>query len=128
MRSCQHPDSPSKTFARGYAYDTDSHNEDIIRYVEVLLWKAEALIQLGRQDEALPIINQIRKRAQNSTDKLKWPDGTTFSNYFIAEYQPGVNCVWTKDFAFKALQWERRLELATDGERFYRLNPLGYRR
>lgn len=118
MRSPQHPDSPSKTVARGYAYDTDSKNVDILRYDEVLLWKAEALIQLNREAEALPIINQIRKRAQNSTAKLKYPDGATFSNYLINEYQPGVNCVWTKDFAFEALKFERRLEFATEGERF----------
>lgn len=121
MRSVQHPDSPSKTVAKGYAYDTDSKNKDIIRYDEVLLWKAEALIQLNRHNEALPIINQIRRRAMNSVGKLSYPDGKTFSNYYIREYEPGVNSEWTKEFAFKALMWERRLELATEGERFYDL-------
>ncbi len=121
MRSPQHPDSPSKTVAKGYAYDTDSKNKDIIRFDEVLLWKAEALIQLNRIDEALVIINQIRRRAQNSMSKLSYPNGETFSNYYIREYEPGVNCDWTQDFAFKALMWERRLELAMEGERFYDL-------
>ena len=121
MRSVQHPDSPSKTVAKGYAYDTDSKNKDIIRFDEVLLWKAEALIQLNRIGEALPIINQIRRRAQNSISQLSYPDRETFSNYYIREYEPGVNCEWTQDFAFKALRWERRLELATEGERFYDL-------
>jgi starch-binding outer membrane protein, SusD/RagB family len=117
MRSVQHPDCPCKTVAKGYAYDTDSKNKDIIRYDEVLLWKAEALIQLGRQDEALPIINDIRGRAQNSTGYLKMADGSPISNYKIELYIPGENCEWTQDFAFKALRWERRLELAMEGER-----------
>jgi starch-binding outer membrane protein, SusD/RagB family len=118
MRSCQHPDSPSKTVALGYAYDCDSKNVDIIRYDEVLLWKAEALIQLNREGEALPIINQIRSRAINSTAKLTYKNGKTFSNYKIDEYKPGVNCLWTKDYAFEALKFERRLEFAMEGERF----------
>jgi hypothetical protein len=118
MKTTQHPDSPSKTFAKGYAYDCDSKNKDIFRYVEVLLWKAEALIQLNRPDEALPIINQIRRRAQNSMDKLHYPNGETLSNYHIREYEPGVNTEWSKEVALEALMWERRLELATEGERF----------
>jgi hypothetical protein len=117
MRSVQHPDCPCKTVAKGYAYDTDSKNKDIIRYDEVLLWKAEALIQLGRQDEALPIINDIRGRAKNSTEYLRMADGQPISNYKIELYIPGENCEWTQDFAFKALMWERRLELAMEGER-----------
>jgi hypothetical protein len=121
MRTTQHPDSPSKTFAKGYAYDCDSKNKDVIRYNEVLLWKAEALIKLNREGEALPIINQIRRRAANSLDRLYWPNGETFSNYYIREYEPGINCEWTNEFAWKALMWERRIELATEGERFYDL-------
>jgi tetratricopeptide (TPR) repeat protein len=34
-----------------------------LRYAEVLLYKAEALFYLGRVDEALPLINQLRQRA-----------------------------------------------------------------
>lgn len=121
MRGPQHPDCPCKTVAKGYAYDTDSHNEDIIRFDEVLLWKAEALIQLGREDEALPIINDIRGRAKNSTSKLVMEDGSPTSNYLVELYVPGGNCEWTNEFAMKALIWERRLEFAMEGRRFYDL-------
>lgn len=34
-----------------------------IRYAEVLLIKAEALVELGKNAEALPLVNQIRERA-----------------------------------------------------------------
>ncbi|MEQ9582603.1 MAG: RagB/SusD family nutrient uptake outer membrane protein, partial [Arenibacter sp.] len=37
-----------------------SKNVDFIRYADILLFKAEALIQLDRWDEALPLINQVR--------------------------------------------------------------------
>ena len=93
----------------------------IIRLADVMLWKAEALIELGRQDEALSLINEIRTRAMNSTGLLKMADGTSESNFKIDTYQPGVNCTWTKEFARQALRWERRLEFAMEGNRFFDL-------
>jgi hypothetical protein len=32
-----------------------------------------------------------------------------------------VNCVWTQDFARKAMQWERRMEFAMESPRFFDL-------
>lgn len=96
-----------------------SKNLDIIRYADVLLWKAEALIELGRQDEALPLINMLRTRAAASTNRTKLANGTSPSNYKIAEYPGGA--AWTKDYARTALQWERRLEFATESPRFFDL-------
>jgi len=93
-------------------------NYDILRYDDVLLMQAEAYIQLGQQDKALPLINQIRARAATSTGRLKKLDGTYPSKYNIKEYS-ATN--WTKEYAFKALQWERRLEFATEGSRFFDL-------
>lgn len=99
----------------------NAKNRIIIRLADVLLWKAEALIELGRQNEALPPINQLRTRAKNSTSLLKFSNGNFESNYNIATYQPGVNCTWTQDFARQALRWERRLEFAMEGNRFFDL-------
>jgi hypothetical protein len=39
-----------------------------IRLAEVLLIKAEALFELNRVDEALPLVNQIRERAYGNSD------------------------------------------------------------
>ena len=94
---------------------------DIIRYDDVLLMKAEALIELGSEDLALPLINQIRARAANSTGWLVQADGTPTANYLVEEYEDGVNCTWSQDFARQALQWERRLEFAMEGSRFHDL-------
>ncbi|MGZ8558635.1 MAG: RagB/SusD family nutrient uptake outer membrane protein, partial [Chitinophagaceae bacterium] len=93
-------------------------NYDILRYDDILLMQAEAYIESGQQDKALPIINQIRTRAAASTGQLKKLDGTFASKYNTKEY---AAIGWTQDYARKALQWERRLEFATEGARFFDL-------
>jgi hypothetical protein len=118
MKQCQLPTDPS---FKNVGFIGSSKNWDIIRYDDVLLMKAEALIEIGTDlDDAMDLINEIRTRAAN-TDWLKYADNSTFSNYYIQTYQPGVNCTWDQDFARKALQWERRLEFATESPRFYDL-------
>lgn len=93
-------------------------NYDILRFDDILLIQAEAYIQLGEQDKALSLINQVRERAAKSTGRLKKSDGSFSSTYNVKPYS---STGWTKDFAFKALQWERRLEFATEGPRFFDL-------
>jgi len=119
MKEIQLPSSPSfKAYGPFFA---SSKNYVIIRYADVLLWKAEALIKLGRQNEALPIINKIRSRAKHSKDRLRYENGDYVSNYHIETYKPGTNINWTQKNAFEALRWERRLEFAGEGVRFFDL-------
>jgi hypothetical protein len=98
-----------------------SKNIDILRYDDVLLWQAEAYIQLGQENSALPLINQLRTRAANSTTQTRFSDGTAPSNYRINTYQPGTNCTWTQAYALQALQFERRMEFGMEGTRFFDL-------
>ena len=101
----------SASFFRG-----SSLKRDLIRWAEVLLWKAEALIEIGggtNLEEAREIINSLRRRAQNSTDRLVMADGTPSANFHIGEY-PAAG--WDQDFARKALRWEVRLEMAMEGK------------
>ncbi|MDX2284965.1 MAG: RagB/SusD family nutrient uptake outer membrane protein [Bacteroidia bacterium] len=49
-------------FAVGATPDLDN-DFPLMRYADVLLMKAEALMRLGRAGEGLPIVNQIRARA-----------------------------------------------------------------
>jgi len=119
MKEVDKPDCPCLK-KRG-AYIGSSKNIDILRFDDVLLMKAEALIELGSEAEALPIINQIRTRAKNSTDWLKYEDGTYASNYKIENYIDGENCSWTQEFAREALRMERKLEFAMEGYRFFDL-------
>lgn len=92
-----------------------SKNVDFIRYADVLLWKAEALIQLDRWDEALPIINQLRSRAATSTQRPI--DAGAANIYNVGTYASFPS----KDFAWKALMFERRLEFAMEGHRWFDL-------
>jgi len=98
-------------------------NWDVLRLDEVMLWRAEALIQLDQDMvEALSLINQIRERAANSADRLVFEDGTPTGKFNVESYKPGINCpAWTKDFAMQALRWERHLEFATEGKWFFDL-------
>ncbi|GGG99166.1 glycan metabolism protein RagB [Parapedobacter pyrenivorans] len=112
-------DSPC--FKKVNPFMSSSKNRDIIRYDDALLWKAEALIELGRHMEALPTINRLRERAAESTSRLVDADGQPTGNFRVVTYQNGVNCNWTQAFARQALRWERRLELAMEGSRFFDL-------
>jgi hypothetical protein len=95
----------------------NSKNRIQIRYADVLLMRAEALIELGQQGEALALVNQVRTRAANSTALISGYE----SNTSVSPYIDGTNCTWTQDFARKALRFERRLELAMEGNRFFDL-------
>jgi len=92
-----------------------SKNVDFIRYADLLLFKAEALIQLNRWDEALPLINEVRTRAAASTQRPLDAGATDIYNVGTYASFP------SKEFALKALKFERRLEFGMEGARFFDL-------
>ncbi|GGZ14269.1 glycan metabolism protein RagB [Echinicola pacifica] len=92
-----------------------SKNIDFIRYADVLLWKAEALIQLNRWNEALPLINEVRERAAMSTER---PLAAGADDIYRVQGYPSFP---NKEYAWKALKFERRLEFAMEGSRFFDL-------
>jgi hypothetical protein len=110
QKDLEHPECPCR--AANGPFTITSKNDVLIRYSDVLLWKAEALIELGRQDEALPIINQIRTRAAGSTSRL-----SNASIYGVQTYPSFPS----QDYARQALRFERRLELGLEGHRFFDL-------
>ncbi|HEA15589.1 MAG TPA: RagB/SusD family nutrient uptake outer membrane protein [Pseudoalteromonas prydzensis] len=110
MKDLEHPDCSCR--GENGPFPIFSLNTPLIRYSDVLLWKAEALIELDRYDEALVIINRIRERAKQSTAKLQ-----NASIYNIGLY----TSFDTKQQARAALRFERRLELGLEGHRFFDL-------
>jgi hypothetical protein len=100
-----------------FAWWGNSKNWILLRYADIMLFKAEALIELHRYNEALSLINEVRTRAQNSISRI------LFAIPFIDidTYKPGVNCDWTEGYARQALRWERRVEMACEGYRFFDL-------
>jgi hypothetical protein len=122
MKEIQLPNTPIRKTG---PFTGTAKNWDVLQYNDVLLMKAEALIELGQQELARPIINDIRERAAKSTTLVTYPAGHPkagqgFSSYKIATYD-GVNLLWSKENARKALQWERRLEFAMESPRFHDL-------
>jgi hypothetical protein len=110
-----------------------ANNVNIIRFADVILWSAECAAQAGDLTAALGYVNQIRARA---ADKTGWvyknsdydaatatykSQTTPADNYNIALYPVFPS----KDYAVKAIQFERRLELAMEGNRFFDLVRYG---
>ena len=110
MKDLEHPDCDCR--GENGPFSIWSMNTVLIRYSDVLLWKAEALIQLDRFADALPIINRLRTRAAASTGMLN-----DASLYNVNTYSSFAS----KEEAFAALRWERRLELGLEGHRFFDL-------
>lgn len=90
----------------------------VFRYSDVMLMRAEAMIETDDLNGGMRIINAIRKRAKDSVAKHI---GYAAEYCDIAEYQSFPN----KDYARKALRWERRVELAMESSRFFDLRRWG---
>lgn len=117
-RFCVSPESPD--MFEGWPWGASQLNWQIIRYADVLLWKAEALIEIGTDlGTARGLINEIRNRARNSEYVRDFNDDTKYAATYKIEPYPAEG--WTQDYARKALQFEFRIEKAMEGERFFDL-------
>lgn len=89
------------------------NNNRILRYADVLLLKAEAMVRSGSNlSEAVEIINQIRERARMST--LDGVESPVPANLNTGETNPDIVLEW--------IFQERRIELACEeGHRWYDL-------
>ena len=113
------PESPD--MYQGWPWGASQLNWQIIRYADLLLYKAEALIEIGGDglEQARTLINQVRKRAMDSEYVKDFNDPTKdAANYKIGLYPASG---WTQEYARQALRTEMRLEKALEGERFFDL-------
>jgi hypothetical protein len=119
----------------GWQTGINANNYRYIRYSHILLWRAEVAASEGDLTKAKDLVNQIRTRA--AADKVMgkckvfelpptfYPWGKTgdvdftvpAANYKIGNYTAFANA----NEAMKAVQWEQRLEFATEGMRFFDL-------
>ncbi len=95
-------------------------NDYVFRYTDVMLMRAEALVELGQLSEALQIVNDIRQRAANSISKHI----SYAANYCQISLYPS-NYFSSKEIARKCVRWERRLELAMENCRYFDLRRWG---
>lgn len=121
----------------GWQTGINANNFRYLRLGHILLWRAEVAASEGDLATALKYVNMIRTRADKekvmgkvSLYKLgdaaintgdAWKQYVDFTvpaaNYKIGTYTAFAN----KDEAMRAVQWEQRLEFATEGMRFFDL-------
>ncbi len=107
-------------------------NYSIIRFADVLLMAAECEAQLGNYAQAETYVNFVRARAAkpvnilhtyiDATKPMGGFTGTPAANYVLAQYKAGY---FTATTALPAIYFERKLELACEGHRFFDLARWG---
>nr|WP_321355203.1 RagB/SusD family nutrient uptake outer membrane protein [uncultured Draconibacterium sp.] len=129
----------------GWQTGVNANNYRYLRYTHIILWKAECRAAANDPAGALTYVNMIRQRAKDSkvvmgkvlidqlpADAYPWGIGTTDADYMTggdvdwsqpaANYQIGLyESFADADEAMRAVQWEQRLELGTEGFRFFDL-------
>lgn len=127
----------------------NSVNIHIFRYADMLLLLAEAEVEAGALGNALTIVNQIRTRAAASAQGCGFPPdpgnddelvtrypgcsgdsriavGIDDASITWADYEIGTYAAFPDQaFARNAVRYERRLELAMEGQRFFDLRRWG---
>lgn len=113
------------------ANEVTSNNINLMRWSDVLLMAAEAEVEAGTTDKALEYVNLVRTRAAGTTwwvyknsaydpSKSEYTVKTTpADNYLIKTYPAGAFA--DKNYARTAIHFERKLELAMEGQRFFDL-------
>ena len=96
-----------------------SMNRVVFRYADVLLMRAEALVQLGKTAEGIALVNDVRQRAAGMTANSIVAN---YPNKYGVHYAIGkYSGTFSKDAAMTIVKTERRLELAMESERFFDL-------
>ncbi|WP_461491293.1 RagB/SusD family nutrient uptake outer membrane protein [Pontibacter sp. HJ8] len=106
-------------------------NVVLIRYADVLLMAAEAEAQLGNLSQSQEYVNMIRIRAArpenkvyqyaNPKDPMAGFSNAPAANYNVAPYPSGYFTGLGQQKALEAIYFERKIELALEGHRYFDL-------
>ena len=107
-----------------------ANNVNLIRFADILLWAAECAVIANDLPTAMGYVNTVRARAAdpsgwvyknsdyNAAAAMYSTQTTPADNYKIGLYTAAT---FTAASAMKAVYFERRLELAMEGHRFFDL-------
>lgn len=108
-----------------------ANNVNLIRFADVLLWAAECAVNANDISTAMGYVNTVRGRVVNHPETWVYKNSdynaatamyttqtTLADNYKIGLYTPAT---FNAGNAMKAVMFERRLELAMEGHRFFDL-------
>lgn len=132
--SMKHVAEPEAQGINGWG-NLSANNYRIMRYGMVMLWLAEAEVELGNLERARELVNMIRMRAGNEADFIPMAtqgstsrqdfslvEGEVAANYMVATYTDA----WSdQGVARQAVRFESRLETALEGHRFFDLQRWG---
>jgi len=90
-------------------------NVNLIRLADIYLMAAECQVEIGGLDRALFLVNKVRQRAALLPPKTI--NGVPVSTYRVSPYPSFPSATYARN----AVRFERRLELAMEGHRFYDL-------
>lgn len=99
-------------------HQVTAKNYNAMRFADLLLMTAECEVEVGSLEKARALVNQIRTRAKNPASIISGSPAKYVINGYTAS--------WTdKVVAREAVRFERRLELAMEGHRFFDLARYG---
>jgi len=132
-----HFKSEQQTITGGSSFH-NGKNFRLYRLTHIILWRAEVAVEQGDPELARTLVNLIRNRAKNSNyvmglctsysnlesnPVVDW--SLPAANYLVEPYPAGHPAFSSKEKAREAVRMEMRLELATEGHRFFDLRRWG---
>jgi hypothetical protein len=119
-------DQGSGVHSGGWGGGLSANNHSLMRYADVLLMRAECAAWADDYTTARDLVNDVRERMVDHPENwVKDDGGNNAANYVIALYPASGPPFDNQANALEAVRFERRLELAMEGHRFWDLKRYG---
>ncbi len=116
--SLKHNVDPDTEYLVKGAWWGSPMNRIVLRYADVMLMRAEALVQLNMNiPDAIELVNDLRRRAAQSTAMIS-DYGTLYGVHLNVRPYSGT---YTQEQALRIVKHERRVEMAMESDRFFDL-------